>query len=200
MKKTWILKNVYLKALTKTISMRILKRIFLFVLALVGIALIIALFVKKDYTVVREVAINKPKKEVFDYLRFLKNQDNFSKWASMDPAMQKNYRGVDGTVGFVSAWKSDKKDVGSGEQEIKKITEGERLDYELRFKEPWESTSNAYLTTNVVDSNKTSVTWGFQGKMPYPMNLMRLFMDMNDMIGQDLSTGLNNLKILMEKQ
>jgi hypothetical protein len=69
---------------------------------------------------VRESSINKPKQEVFNYLRLLKNQDNFSHWASMDPAMQKNWRGVDGTVGFVSSWKSDKKEVGSGEQEIKK--------------------------------------------------------------------------------
>ena len=118
----------------------------------------------------------------------------------MDPAMQKSYRGTDGTVGFVSAWKSDKKDVGSGEQEIKKITEGERLDYELRFKEPWESTSNAYMTTNAVDSSKTKVAWGFEGKMPYPTNLMSLFMDMDGMIGKDLATGLSNLKVLMEKQ
>lgn len=200
-KKRKILKNVYLNALTKIkIIMRILKKIFFFLLALVGIALIVALFVKKDYSVIREVNINKPKQQVFDYLRLLKNQDNFSKWASMDPAMQKSYRGVDGTVGFVSAWKSDKKDVGSGEQEIKKITEGERLDYELRFKEPWESTSNAYLATNAVDSSKTNVAWGFEGKMPYPMNLMCLFMDMDGMIGKDLATGLNNLKVLMEKQ
>ena len=180
--------------------MRIVKKIFFFLLAIVAIALIVALFVKKDYSVVREVSINKPKQEIFDYLRLLKNQDNFSKWASMDPAMQKSYRGTDGTIGFVSAWKSDKKDVGSGEQEIKKITEGERLDYELRFKEPWESKSNAYLATNAVDSSKTNVTWGFEGKMPYPMNLMCLFMDMDGMIGKDLATGLNNLKVLMEKQ
>ena len=180
--------------------MQLVKKIFLFLLVLVGIALITALFVKKEYTVVREVSINKPRQQVFNYLRLLKNQDNFSKWAGMDPAMQKNYRGTDGTVGFVSAWKSEKKDVGSGEQEIKKIAEGKRLDYELRFKEPWESTSNAYLATDAVDSSKTNVTWGFEGKMPYPMNLMCLFMDMDDMIGKDLATGLNNLKGIMEKQ
>jgi uncharacterized protein YndB with AHSA1/START domain len=146
--------------------MLIVKKISLLLLALVVIALVTALFVKQDYSVVREISINKPKKEVFNYLRLLKNQDSFSHWANLDPAMQKNYRGVDGTVGFVSAWKSDKKEVGSGEQEIKKITEGERLDYELRFKEPWESKSNAYLSTNAPDSSKTNVTWGFEGKMP----------------------------------
>ena len=51
----------------------------------------------------------------------------------MDPDMKKTYRGTDGTVGFVSAWDSEKDDVGKGEQEIIKITDGERIDYELRF-------------------------------------------------------------------
>jgi hypothetical protein len=36
----------------------------------------------------------------------------------MDPDMKKTYRGTDGTVGFVSEWESNKKDVGTGEQEI----------------------------------------------------------------------------------
>ena len=31
------------------------------------------------------ITINQPKKTVFDYIRMLKNQDNFSVWAKMDP-------------------------------------------------------------------------------------------------------------------
>src|SRR5687767_6815253 len=106
--------------------MKILKRILFSVLGLVAILLIVALFVKKDYAVEREITINKPKQEVFAYIKYLKNQDNFSKWGSMDPAMQKSYTGTDGAVGAVSAWKGNS-DVGEGEQEIKKITEGERI-------------------------------------------------------------------------
>ena len=47
--------------------------------------------------------------------------------------------GTDGTPGFVSAWNSTSNEVGEGEQEIKKITEGERVDTELRFKRPFET-------------------------------------------------------------
>jgi hypothetical protein len=94
--------------------------------------------------------------EVFDYVRLLNNQDNFSKWATMDPAMKKSFSGTDGTVGFVSAWESKKKDVGKGEQEIIKITEGQRIDYELRFKEPFEATDLAYITTEPISENQTS--------------------------------------------
>ena len=120
--------------------MRILKIILIVILIIIAIPLLTALFIKKDYAVEREITINKPKQEVFDYIKYLKNQDHYSKWAMMDPDMKKTYRGTDATVGFVSAWESDKKDVGTGEQEIKKITEGERLDFELRFIKPFEST------------------------------------------------------------
>src|SRR2546428_8446319 len=124
--------------------MKTLKIVLILLVTLVAIPLVVALFVKKDYSIKREIVINKPKKEVFDYIRFLRNQDNFSKWAQMDPNMKKTYRGTDGTVGFVSAWESENKNVGVGEQEIKAIKEGERIDLELRFKKPIENTDYAY--------------------------------------------------------
>lgn len=180
--------------------MRILKIILLIIAIIVAIPLILALFVKKEYSVEREVVINKPKQHVYDYVKYLKNQNNYSKWANMDPNMRKEFKGTDGTVGFVSAWDSDKDDVGKGEQEIVKIEEGRRIDYEIRFIKPFESTAPAYMTTEPVSENQTKVKWGFTGRMPYPMNVMQLFMDLPGMIGNDLQTGLNNLKSILEKQ
>ena len=92
--------------------MKIVKKSLIGILFLVVIVLITALFVSKDMIAEREVIINKPKQEVFNYIKLLKNQNNYSKWASMDPAMKKFFRGTDGTVGFVSAWDSEKGDVG----------------------------------------------------------------------------------------
>jgi hypothetical protein len=179
--------------------MKILKGILFTILGLTAIALITALFVKKEYAVEREVTINKPKQEVFEYIKYLKNQDSYSVWANMDPQMKKEYKGTDGTVGFVSAWDSEKSNVGKGEQEIKKITEGERIDFELRFIKPFESTEPAYMITESVSDNQTKVKWGFSGEMKYPMNLMLLFMNMEEMVGKDLATGLQNLKTKLEK-
>lgn len=179
--------------------MKLLKKILIVLAVIIAIPLIVALFLKKDYKVERQIVIAKPTQPVYDYLKYLKNQDQFSKWASMDPAMKKTYRGTDGTVGFVSAWESQSDSVGTGEQEIKGMTEGKRLDYEVRFIKPFESTSLAYLTTNAAADSSTLITWGFEGKMPYPMNLMQLFMDMDEVIGGDLETGLANLKKIMEK-
>lgn len=179
--------------------MKVFKKILIVLVIIIAIPLVIALFVKKDYDVKREVIIEKPVKVVFDYVKYLKNQDNFAKWSSIDPNMKKTYTGTDGAVGFVSAWDSDHKDVGKGEQEIIKITEGKRIDFELRFLEPFKATEPAFMSTECISKTETIVVWGFQGHMNYPMNLMFLFMDFEEMIGNDLQTGLENLKDILEK-
>jgi hypothetical protein len=180
--------------------MKIVKKILIGLLSVVALLLIVAAIVKKEYAVEREIVINKPKAEVFEYIKNIKNQDYYSVWNRKDPAMIKEARGIDGTVGFVAAWDSKMEDVGKGEQEIKKIVEGERIDMELRFLAPFEATDNAYMSTEAVSENQTKVKWGFNGKMPYPMNIMLLFMDMEKMLGDDLQKGLDELKVIQEKQ
>ena len=180
--------------------MKIFKKILIVVGILIAIPLIIALFVKKDYRVDKEVVINKPKIEVFDYIKFLKNQDDYSKWNSIDPNMKKTYRGTDGTVDFVYRWESDNEEVGWGEQEIKNITEGERIDFELRFIKPFESTESIFMTTQDVAENQTKVKWGFSGHMDYPFNMYLLLMNFEEMIGDDLQIGLEKLKTQLEKK
>lgn len=178
--------------------MKILKIVVALFGFLIAVILIIGLISPKDYTIVREVIIDRPHQEVYDYAKYLKNHDNFSKWSSMDPNMKKEYKGTDGTVGFISSWESDNKNVGKGEQEIIAIDEGKRIDYQLRFFEPFESSDKAYMTFEPINANQTKVQWAFDGHMDFPMNTMMLFMDMEKMIGDDFEAGLDNLKKILE--
>ena len=179
--------------------MKILKGLLFLILGIVILALVVALFVKKDYAVEREVTINKPIAVVFDYIKHIKNQDQYSVWNRLDPASKKTYTGTDGTVGFISGWESTNKNVGKGEQEITNITENDRIDMKLRFKEPFEAEDEAYMVTESKGENETKVKWGFKGRMAYPMNIMLLFMDMEGMLGKDLQGGLDTLKTTLEK-
>ncbi|WP_026951452.1 SRPBCC family protein [Algoriphagus mannitolivorans] len=166
-------------------------------LAIVGL-LLYGLFIPNEYQVLEKITINRPIEEVYDFTKLLKNQDQYSKWQLMDPDMEHYYEGEDGTVGFVSGWKSANPDVGHGEQEILAIQEMERIDYELRFFEPFEGKDKAYMTFNSLGANQTEVGWGFEGKMAYPMNLMIPMMGMEQMIADDFRVGLENLKKLLE--
>jgi uncharacterized protein YndB with AHSA1/START domain len=178
-----------------------MKPLFLILIAVVSLLvllLVVGLFIKKDYFVEREVIINRPNQMVFEYIKLLKNQNKYSVWATMDPAMKTEFRGTDGMPGFVSAWDSENKNVGKGEQEILKIENGNKVDYEIRFIKPFESTSSASMSALGMDDSRTKVTWSFTGRMNYPMNLMLVFMNMEKMIGNDLDKGLHNLKVILE--
>lgn len=164
----------------------------------VALILVLAFAVDTDFETERSVVIDKPVEEVFDYVKYLRNQDNYSVWGDLDPDMNQEFRGTDGTVGFVSAWEGNE-DAGAGEQEIVGIAEGERIDYELRFFEPFESTSNAFMSTEAVSENQTRVTWGMSGSTPRPLNIMFLFFDLEEAIGSDYETGLYNLKAILEE-
>lgn len=180
--------------------MKALKIILFIVLGIIALFLITALFVKTEYGVVREVTINLSKAEVFDFAKHLKNQDQYSVWANLDPNMKREFRGTDGQVGCVSAWDSKMKNVGKGEQEIIKISDGERIDFELRFIEPFESKDMAYMTFESLNDSTTIVKWGFDGKMAYPSNIMLLFMDFESMLGKDLQGGLDKMKQILDAQ
>ncbi len=155
--------------------------------------------VDTDFHVERSVKVERPVGEVYDYVKYLRNQDQYSVWGAMDPDMRQEFRGTDGTVGFVSAWQGNE-DVGSGEQEIIGLTEDRRIDYELRFFEPFESTSHVVISTEPVTENRTRITWGMSGSFPRPMNLMLLFFDMDGTLGSDFETGLGNLKAILEQE
>lgn len=164
---------------------------------LIALVLIVALFAKKGYSIGREVIINRPGQEVFDYVKMLKNQDYYSKWVMADPNKKKDFRGTDGTVGFVYAWDGNK-EAGKGEQEITKIKEGEQVDSELRFERPFKGIAQARTITEPIGNNQTKVKWHFDSSMNYPMNFMLLFMDMDKLLGKDMETSLERLKGILE--
>lgn len=178
--------------------MKVLKKILIVLLSLLLIVIAASYVVTTSYQVERDIVIDEPREALFDYLVLLKNQSAFSKWDKMDPNMKRTEAGTDGQIGFMVGWESEDPNVGKGEQEIIGIQAGERIDYELRFVEPFESTDKAYLKLSSVSENQTKVAWGMHGNMPRPYNLMSLFMSMEDMLGPDLDEGLQNLKQLRE--
>jgi len=70
---------------------------------IIVLIVILALVAPKSYNVSRSIEINTSAKELFEYLRFIKNHDNWSLWFERDPKMKKIFTGTYGEVGFVSA-------------------------------------------------------------------------------------------------
>jgi hypothetical protein len=178
--------------------MKVLKMILLVIALIIAIPLILALFINKEYTVQRDITINKSNAVVYDYVKYLKNQEQYSKWVMTDPAMRKQLTGTDGNVGFVYAWDSDNKQAGKGEQEITQLVDGREVDTQVRFEKPMEGIAEIKMLTEPINESQTKVSWGMKGSNKYPMNFMNLFI--GNMLGKDLDVSLNNLKTILESK
>lgn len=173
--------------------MKILKGILIFIVALVAIVLIGAAFAPKEFGGKSEIVINKPQQEVYDYLKFLKNQEKYGTWHQMDPEMKTSYEGTDGTVGFAYKWNSEKWMVGNGKQVITEL-DGSSMKSDLFFEGSPEP-AKSVMSTEAQGADKTLVKWTVNGKSPYPWNFMNLFFNMD----KDFEEGLQNLKNQLEK-
>ncbi len=177
--------------------MNIIITILLALVAVIVVFLIAALFVKKEYIIEGKIVVNTPKQAVFEYVKQFKNQKYYNKWTMTDPDVRLNYTGVDGEIGFISAWESDNKNVGKGEQEITKIVEGEKIETELRFIKPFTDTASAHFVFEEAANGNTAITWSLYGVRKYPLNLMLKGLD--KMLLKDMQISLNNIKNILEK-
>ena len=176
--------------------MNILLTILLVIAGIIALLLIIALFTKKGYAIQREVIINEPLQKVFDYVKYLKNWDNFNERAVADPSKRNEFKGTDGTVGFIYAWSGNKK-VGEGEKEIMLITEGKKIETEIRFVKPFALTGYTNMVTEPVSENQTKVTFSNASTLKYPLNFLLLMVEKG--IAKDMEISLSALKNILEK-
>lgn len=178
--------------------MKILKRIGIAVLILISLPLLIAIFIPRTYTVSVSETINQPKQVVFDYVRILENQKEYSVWILADPGLKPEITGTDGSVGAIQKWNSKIDDVGEGEQEITSITT-DRIDMDLRFKRPFKSEAKAANIFKEVSENQTLLTSEFYSNSSYPMNLPSYIFG-RSMMKKAQTKNLQNIKRILEQK
>jgi len=176
--------------------MNILITILLALAATIVLLFLVALLMKKEHYVKREIIINAPRQKVFDYIRLLKNQDAFNIHAMTDSDRKREFKGTDGTVGYIYAWSGDKS-AGEGEKEIIAIVEGKRIESEIRFVKPMRTSARIVMETESLSDQQTKVSWSNAGKLNYPINIMIPMMEKSVAKGMDESLG--KLKNILEK-
>jgi hypothetical protein len=176
--------------------MNITITILLAVAGIIALLLIMALFMKKQHYVQRDIIINAPKQKVFDYLRLLKNQKNFNKQAMTDPDREVESKGTDGTVGYIYSWSGDKA-AGEGSKEIMHIVEGRSIETEIRFVKPMRAVGRMIMETELVTYDQTKVSWSNSGILPYPLNVLVPMVEKN--VAKDMVISLATLKSILEK-
>src|ERR1700754_4194100 len=166
-----------------------------------GIALfpyVVGLFLPRRFTITREVTVARSPRDVFEFMKLLKNQERYSTYAKADPAMKIEYRGTDGTLGAVAAWSSEDRNVGKSEQEIKNIVDGKRIEIEIRFTEPFQSVDPIVTDIESVSENETRIKSTYQGKVRYPYNLLVWWVMAK--IRENMQLSLENAKAILESK
>lgn len=174
--------------------------ILFIILALIALLLIAAAFQKNNYLIERSVNVKLSKTEVYNYLKLLTNGEFYNKWVMTDPNKKTTLKGTDGTVGFIYAWNSENKQAGKGEQEIIKLLPDQSIDHEIRFEKPFVAVSFASFNLKTSGDDSTKVTWSYTGLRNYMMKLMHLLLRLEKLLGRDMQTSLDNLKVILEKK
>ena len=166
-------------------------------LGIIALFLVLALFISNEMNYEKSISINAPIDDVWELVSSHAGMDKWNPWHTKDPHMKKELSGVDGEVGACSHWISDVKGVGEGKQTFVKLEKPNLALTKLEFIKPFKSVAEGYMKLEQQDSEVVA-TWGFESSLPYPMNLMKLFMNFEKQMDQDFGQGLAKLKALSE--
>lgn len=145
----------------------------------------------------KRIEIKRSSADVYNYLKYIRNQDNFSVWNMADPDMKKEQSGTDGEVGFIYRWDSQNKNVGAGEQETIALIPGKQITSAIRFFRPMQNTGKTSFFISDSGNGLTRVEWIFDSPSKFPMLLFAPIF--KRYLGKDLEKGLANLKAILEK-
>ncbi|CAN5850209.1 K(+)-transporting ATPase subunit F [soil metagenome] len=174
---------------------KILKIIGILILLLIVFVLIAGIFIKKEYHLEKAIVIKAPREKLWSHVNSLRHFTTWSPFVEKDPNARLTYEGMDGVVGSKYSWDGNSS-VGSGTQILTGIDSASSVKSHLHFIKPMEGEAESYLNISDAGNGSTKVSWGFDSKYKYPMNVMTLFMD--GMMGDMFNKGLTKLKTLSE--
>ena len=172
------------------------KYIALGLAGIVVIVLAVAATRPDSFRVQRSLAMKAPAEKIAAQIGDFHDWGAWSPWEKLDPQMRRDFGGAQQGVGATYAWTGNDK-VGAGRMEILEDTP-QLVKIKLDFIKPFEGHNTAEFTLQP-QGDETLVTWAMYGPSPFVSRLMGLFFNMDQMIGKDFETGLNNLKNAAER-
>ena len=170
---------------------------FYIIIGLITFGAFLHAWVKKEYDLSRTIVINRPKAEVYAFVRQLKNQPKWIPWYGRDPKIQLKYKGEDGKEEASSYWKGNSK-VGEGIQRITKLKDGRVMETQLLFLKPYKTLALMYIGVKELEAERTKMVLGIRGVHRFPASVITLLYGMDKAIGSDLEKALQELKRQLE--
>lgn len=165
--------------------------------ALIVVVLALAASKPDTFRIERSTTIAAPPAVVYPLISDFHNWQAWSPWERLDPNLKRTYSGAPSGTGAVYGWEGTPK-VGSGRMEILQANAPSDVRIQLDFLKPFEAHNTAEFTLRS-EGNGSRVTWAMYGPNPLMMRVMKLFMNMENMIGKDFESGLANMKGAAER-
>lgn len=146
----------------------------------------------------RSGVINAPAEKIFPYISQFKLGETWSPYEKVDPNMKKTFTGTDGQVGSVMEFKGNK-DAGAGKLELVNLVPNQSVDIKLTMIEPIFA-ENLVQYKLTPEGDGTRFTWSMSGDGGFVGKLISVFMDCENMVEEQFSAGIVNLKNVIENQ
>ncbi len=175
---------------------RILKRIFIALVVIVGALAGIVALQPDEFRIVRSATIAAPADKVFAQIDDYHNWEAWSPWTKLDPAAKNTFEGPAAGKGAMFSWDGNA-DVGAGRMTTLESRPHELVKINLEFTRPMQDTSITEFTFKP-DGGKTVVTWSMSGRHTFLSKGFCLFMNMDKIVGGQFEEGLANIRKIVE--
>lgn len=171
--------------------------IFYIFIAIITFFAFLHAWARKEFDISRTVVINRPKEEVFNFVRQLKKESLWMPWFNKDFNGVLKYDGEDGKMDALLYWKGHKH-FFEGTQKIVKINLGKIIETRILIVKPLRLVLLEYKGLKEIDENKTKMVWGIRGGLSFPLSVMALIHPVDKAYGNDLEEGLKKIKSILE--
>jgi uncharacterized protein YndB with AHSA1/START domain len=173
-------------------------RVFAVLVLVVLVILVIAAFRSGTIEILRSRSIQAPAEKVFAWID---DFHNWKQWAPQDvedPAMKRTFCGPEHGLGAASEW-SGSGNSGKGRMSIVASEPPKKISIKVDFVKPFAAHNVNEFTLESAGA-PTLVTWKMHGTNSYFMKVMGIFVNLDKVMGEHFERGLDNLKIVCEKQ
>ena len=176
--------------------MKIFKRVLLFLVVIIAVAVIYVAMQPSEYNVSRSKVINAPVASVYGTINELKTWEDWGSWYRKDTTITVEYGDVTSGVGANNSWTSKE---GPGKMKTVAVVPNKSIDQEMQFGEM--DPSVVRWTFEEVEGG-TKVTWIMEDdNAPFMFKIgAAMSGGWEAMFSPDMEEGLDNLNTLMEEK
>ncbi len=171
--------------------------IFYIFIAIITFFAFLHAWARKEFDISRTVVIQRPREEVYNFVRQLKKEPLWMPWFNKEYKGILKYDGDDGKMDAMLYWKGHKY-FYEGTQKIVKLNQGKIMETRLLIVKPFRLVLLEYKGLKEIDENRTKMVWGIRGGLAFPLSVISLLHPVDKAYGDLLEEGLKNIKNILE--